>query len=282
MRNDLALHVVHLDHQARGQQSADDARFVEELAREWNLPCTSARREQIEPSLIDLPANLSARFRALRFALFSNVVRDQRLNGVILAHHADDQAETVFQRLLRGSGYAGLAGMAVEARVGELVILRPLLSIRRSVLREYLEQQKLQWREDQSNQSDKYQRNRLRRELERHPELVDEMLELGSACSALRDWARAGAPVLGEKFRATELARLPGILADESARGWLIERGVPIDQIEPEGIGRLVTMAADAATTSRLDFPGGVHVRRRAGVIGAEIRTETSDPVDRR
>src|SRR5688500_1479814 len=126
-RDDLALHVVHLDHQLRGDASAADAHFVADLAHRWNLPCTIARRDEIEPALADLPANPSARYRRLRLALFANVARAHGLSGVILAHHADDQAETVLQRLLRPSGPMGLAGMSATAHVGSLRIVRPLL-----------------------------------------------------------------------------------------------------------------------------------------------------------
>ena len=75
---------------------------VADLAARWNLPCTIARLDDIEASLPTATANPSARYRAARFALFRQVIDAHHLQGVILAHHAADQAETVFQRLLRG------------------------------------------------------------------------------------------------------------------------------------------------------------------------------------
>src|SRR5205823_4177907 len=94
-RGDLRLHVVHLDHETRGGQSAEDAQFVGDLAREWGLAVTVARRGEIESAMGALPRNRSARHRALRLELFRRVVSEHKLRGVILAHHADDQAETV-------------------------------------------------------------------------------------------------------------------------------------------------------------------------------------------
>src|SRR5512133_2495346 len=85
-RIDLSLQVVHLDHQTRGQASTDDAAFVEQLSRAWNLPATLARRSEIEAGLTELPANPSARYRALRLELFRRVVGRGGLQGVILAH----------------------------------------------------------------------------------------------------------------------------------------------------------------------------------------------------
>src|SRR5437867_3094753 len=69
-RADLRLHIVHLDHETRDGGSADDARFVAELAAQWSLPCVIARRGEIEAQLPRLPANRAARFRAARMALF--------------------------------------------------------------------------------------------------------------------------------------------------------------------------------------------------------------------
>src|SRR4051794_1089672 len=88
---ELAASVVHLDHETRGMASAADADFVRELAGRLGLPCTVGRRSEIEPTLGELPPNPSARYRAARLALFRRACAGHGLNGVILAHHADDQ-----------------------------------------------------------------------------------------------------------------------------------------------------------------------------------------------
>ncbi len=263
-RADLALHVVHLDHETRGAESAGDAGFVLELSRRWNLPCT-LRRSELEPAMPELPANLSARYRAVRVALFKRVVRENNLAGVILAHHADDQAETVLHRLLRGSGFAGLGAMSPRTLLGELVVLRPLLGVRGAALREFLRRQNQPWREDASNVSSKYFRNRLRRVLTDQPTLGEELLRLAQACAALGRWTASSAPKLDATFPAAALTDLPPILAAESARRWLRERGVPAEELIPEVVQRLATMARDAASPARQHFPGRVLVRRQGG-----------------
>src|SRR5262249_47655552 len=151
--------------------------------------------------------------------------------GVVLAHHADDQAETVLHRLLRSATYAGLSGMSPRAFVGDLMILRPLLAVDRGMLRQCLADAALSWRTDASNESPEYLRNRLRKLLEPSPALRIALCELADACGNLRDWARSAAPGLEPSFPAAQLAWLPLILAHESARQWLIDRGVPIDEI---------------------------------------------------
>jgi tRNA(Ile)-lysidine synthetase-like protein len=269
-RDDLKLHVVHLDHQTREGASGKDAAFVENLARLWDVPFHLARRDQFESQLKDLPSNLAARFRRLRFDWFRRVVDQEQLDGVILAHHADDQAETVLLRLLRGSGFAGLAAMTWDTRIGGVRVIRPLLGVPRKMLREHLAQIGQMWREDVSNQSPKYARNRIRRALDSHGPLRDALLDLSRACRSLRDWTRQIAPTLPDRFAVEPLASLPTILARVSASRWLRSHGAKTNDLTPAVLYRLIDMSRDAATPSRQQFPGSVTVRRRSGQMWAE------------
>ena len=268
---DLRLHVVHLDHETRGAQSTADAEFVRELCAGANLACTVARLSEVEAatSPVPPPANPSARFRAARFALFRHVCAGHALHGVILAHHADDQAETIFQRLLKGSAPAGLTGMRADSVVGGLRVLRPLLGVPSADLRNWLSGRGQPWREDSSNRSLAYQRNRVRGMLRRDGSLARALCEAGNAMRGLVTWARENAPTLAESFAARDLADLPDVLAAESARRWLVDRGAAVDELTPAVIGRLVEMARDAAGPPRVQVPGKVTVARRGGMIRA-------------
>jgi tRNA(Ile)-lysidine synthetase-like protein len=263
----VELHVVHLDHQTRGQESTADAAFVADLAQQLSIPAIIRRRDQFEPEMPDLSKNPSARYRAIRFELFRRVVLSNKLMGVILGHHADDQAETILFRLLRGSGPAGLAGMKAKGTVAGITVLRPLLDVRRTELREYLKQRGQIWREDASNQSDRYARNRVRRFLQSRQDLHDPIIFLGNACAEFNRWVRATAPKLEPRFPATRLAKLPAVLGRESARRWLITQGAAAGELSGDALDRLREMAGDAATPSRQIFPGNLFVHRRAGWI---------------
>lgn len=266
----LSLHVVHLDHQLRGDQSTADAAFVEQLAAQLRLPCTVVRRSQIEPTLTRLPSNRSARYRAVRLAFFRQIVDEHRLHGVILAHHADDVAETVLHRLLRAAPPSGLTGMSPSSTIGGLRICRPLLGVRRDQLRAYLVARGQAWREDASNLSDAYLRNRLRKILAANPELTEALLALAAACRRLTAWTNQSAPTLDSRFSAAALQSIPSILARRSAARWLRSAGAPPDELSGEVLERLVAMAADAATPPAQQFPGGLTIRRRAGRIWSE------------
>jgi tRNA(Ile)-lysidine synthase len=266
-RPGISLRVVHLDHQTRGQASTDDAAFVAALAEKLAIPAIILRRDQIEPGMGLLPKNPSARYREIRFELFRRVVEREKLDGVVLAHQADDQAETILLRLLRGSGAMGLAGMKGRRKIGGLTIVRPLLAFRGRELREFLVRRGQDWREDASNKSEKYARNRVRRFLESRPELHESILTVGRACAEYSGWIRRTAPQLKDKFPAIGLADLPRMLGRESARRWLKPQGVPAAQISVEVADRLRQMSIDAATPGRLLFPGKIMIHRRGGWI---------------
>ncbi|HEX8912528.1 MAG TPA: tRNA lysidine(34) synthetase TilS [Humisphaera sp.] len=275
-RADVSLHVVHLNHQTRGGESDADAAFVNDLASRLGLPATVAARGDVEAGLSTaerdaLPANPSARYRALRHALFRSTVAVHALHGVLLAHHADDQAETVLLRLLRGSGYAALAGMAGRSAVGGLALVRPLLGVRRDALRAYLAAIGQPWREDASNAGDDYARNRARKAMAAAPGLTPALLAVAEACAALRDWTDRHAPALPDEFPAARLAGLPDVLATAAAAGWLRRQGVGGDAASPAHVAAVLSMCRDAASPSRHAAPDGVEVRRRRGSVSAAV-----------
>jgi tRNA(Ile)-lysidine synthase len=267
----LSLHVAHLDHETRGEASAGDARFVAELAGRLGIPCTVARWRDVEHEVPARVKNVSARFRAGRRVLFRNVVAANGLDGIILAHHADDQAETVFLRLLKRPGVMGLAGMAERSGSSGVVVLRPLLRTRREALGDWLRNEGQPWREDASNASGKYLRNRVRRVLAARPDLTEALLETAETAGGLAEWVRRSVPPGTDKhIEVTALRNLPRALARELARRWLVEVGAPPGELAAEVLDRLLEMAADAASPARSHFPGGVFVRRRGGRLFVE------------
>lgn len=272
-RDDLKVHVVHLDHQTRGEQSAADADFVAQLCQKWKTSFSIARREEIERHAADLPANPSAKYRAIRLELFRKVIETHQLQGVILAHHADDQAETILHRLIRGSPYSGLTGMRESTTIGGLTILRPLLAIHHVELVQFLEDRHQTWREDASNQSDDYLRNRLRKILSSRPHLADTLIRLGEQSARLLDWTTEAARKYPAQIRIIELQRLPNILLETSLRHWLIEQGLPADRADGNTIERVIQMVIDAASPARQSLAENIFIRRRAGVLFIERET---------
>lgn len=271
-REDITLVAIHLDHQLRGDESDGDAAFVRQLAERHGVPLVIRSREQMQAEISGEPVktvrNKSALYRALRLKLFAMVAVDHQLDGVLLAHHADDQAETLMLRLMRGSSERGMVGMAQTSHLGGLTVMRPLLNVRREVLRQWLESIEQQWREDSSNQSRKYARNRVRQWLADWDELTPILCEMAQANRQLREVLSRMAPKLEDPFELSRLWDLPGPVAAEACRKWLCRVGCPAGEITDQAIGQLLQMSNDAASSPRVHFPGGKWVMRKQGKIG--------------
>jgi len=153
----VRLTLVHCDHQAR-PESAADAVFVSEYAASLGLEC------RIVPA--PLPSawtgSREAGWRDLRRAAFRAAIDELGADAVALGHTADDQAETVLLNLARGSGLRGLAAMQSRVDHDGLIVVRPLLEMRRRTLRHYAHERGLKWRRDASNDDVAFSRNRIR------------------------------------------------------------------------------------------------------------------------
>jgi tRNA(Ile)-lysidine synthase len=258
---------------------------VADLAASLRLPCTVARRTQLESDQPDaLPRNLPARMRALRLRLLARVCCGHHLAGILLGHHRDDQAETILQRLIRRASVAGLSGMSDAAMVSGMTLRRPLLHLSRQTLRDYLNSIGQGWREDASNALPSQQRNRVRMVLASRPELVASLLELGRACEAWRNWASQVPPWPAEpdaRHGAPGIIGMLPPLARLAAARWLVARGVPAELMSRALAERLLELIDDAAAPASANFPGNIRVRRRAGRIVAQIVGPIAPPAHR-
>ncbi|MBW4056413.1 MAG: tRNA lysidine(34) synthetase TilS [Proteobacteria bacterium] len=157
----LNLIAAHLNHCLRGVESDADEDFCREVASRYKI-LFEAQRIDIKGMASDLRLNLEDAGRRARIEFLDEINRKYQGAAVVLAHHADDQAETVLMRLLRGSGMTGLSGMTHRNARG---YVRPLLEISRSEIEQYLHCCGLKWREDASNSDIVYVRNRIRHQL---------------------------------------------------------------------------------------------------------------------
>ena len=157
----IRLASLHFNHQLRGAESDADEQFVAALAAERGIPFLVGRGD-VSGAAREQSWNLEDAARRLRYAYFNSVIATRAVSRVAVAHTADDQAETVLARLVRGTGPAGLA--AIYPVVGHSLV-RPLLEVRRGELREYLGLLGQGWREDASNEDTQRLRARLRHQI---------------------------------------------------------------------------------------------------------------------
>ncbi len=158
----LVLAVVHCEHGLRGEESRDDAVFVERLARTLALPFFCKPLHLPHVLRERKGASVQAVARERRYACLWELAGEWGATKVAVGHTQDDQMETVLMWMLRGAGLAGLSGMPVQRHP---CLIRPLLHVSRAELLRYLAEKGCGFRVDSSNASPKYMRNRLRHEL---------------------------------------------------------------------------------------------------------------------
>ncbi|RMH66130.1 MAG: tRNA lysidine(34) synthetase TilS, partial [Bacteroidetes bacterium] len=186
---------AHVNYRLRGAASEEDEAWVRAFCREQRVPCHV--RRLAEGAVVRVArgtgGSVQAAARTLRYAYFEERARRLGLRWVAVAHHLDDQAETVLLHLLRGTGVEGMAGMPVARpiRPGSPVrVMRPLLGVRRHAIEAFARHQGLGWREDASNTHPRYRRGVLRAE-------VLPLLEARFGAAVVPNLARTAALVRG-------------------------------------------------------------------------------------
>jgi len=195
------VEVAHFDHQTRNGESGRDAEFVGETAARLGLPF------HVESRPIDQESRGSGKSfeeyaRSARYEFLTRVARARGCEAVATGHHADDNAETILMRLIRGTTPAGAAGIPAVGAWGGVSVIRPLLGVRRDEVMAYVAERGLEYRQDTTNVDVRYARNRVRHELlpllaERYNPRVREALlrfaEAQRADAELLDQLSAGA-----------------------------------------------------------------------------------------
>ena len=161
------LAVAHFNHRLRGRASDADEAIVAKTAAAMKLPFyVGAAAVQVVAAKEKVSIEMAA--RSLRHDFLARTAREHGINSIGLAHHADDQVELFFLRLLRGAGGSGLGGMqwrSPSPSDGRISLVRPLLDVPRGVLEDFVRENRIRYREDATNRVHDFLRNRIRHEL---------------------------------------------------------------------------------------------------------------------
>jgi tRNA(Ile)-lysidine synthase len=229
------LSVCHFNHRLRGEQSQEDQRFVRSLAERLGIAFDCARAD-VRGSAAKARANLESKARELRYRFFRSLIEAGKADRIGVGHTADDQAETVLHRFLRGSGTRGLAGIYPVAGAG---IVRPLIEVRRQAVVQWLQVRGQSWREDESNRDVRLTRNRIRHELlpmlsAYNPRIVETLAGTGVIARDEESYWELLLPTV-----------LPGVAHAEAGRV-VLEIGA-LRELQPAVIRRVLRWALGAA-----------------------------------
>jgi tRNA(Ile)-lysidine synthase len=292
----LVLSVLHVEHGLRGEVAQQDAAFVSQLADRLGIPCEMVSVDTRARAALH-GESIEAAGRWLRYDAFRTLLLEDRADRIATAHTRDDQAETVMMKLLRGAWTEGLSGISPELRLLEAAgrrgwCIRPLLATGRADVEAYLRAIGQPWREDASNATDAYTRNRVRHTLmpllRQFNPRADEALAHVAECARIEEqfWTAElervlprlllpGRPVRGGGRRATietgdavwaievlRLRELEPALQRRVLRAATERCGATLDFAATERLAALA--AGDRLAERRLELVGGVQVVRTA------------------
>jgi tRNA(Ile)-lysidine synthase len=262
-RAGIRLAAGHLNHRLRGAESDRDEAFVRDLCRRWGV---ALEVEQAGALAAGMP-NLEEAAREARHDFLRRTADRLGAAHIALAHNADDQAETVLMRLLRGAGVAGLGAMREN---GPGRVVRPMLTIERSAIEQYLRAIGQPWIEDSTNASLAIARNRIRRELlpyierEYAPGLSRRLVELAAEMNAVDEYlSRAAENELRRIRRGDGALDLAGFAAIDRAlrplvmRRYLAARLGGLRRVSRSHIDALVRLATDGPPGGSAALPRG-------------------------
>jgi tRNA(Ile)-lysidine synthase len=156
----IKLGAAHINHRLRGKDSERDESFCNAICNELSIPFYLLRKD-IKSYSKKNKLSLEAAGRKIRYDFFEKVLKKDKYNKILTAHNADDNAETVLLNLIKGTGIKGIAGIPVRRNN----IVRPILALTKKEILEYLEENKFEYRVDESNLSNDFERNFLRNEI---------------------------------------------------------------------------------------------------------------------
>ncbi|MFE3849266.1 tRNA lysidine(34) synthetase TilS [Flavobacterium sp. LB3P45] len=152
--------IAHCNFQLRGMESFEDQKFVQEYA-DANTIALFVTQFDTKAFADDYKLSTQVAARELRYNWFYELLETENYNYILTAHHADDNLETFLINLTRGTGLEGLTGIPEQNEN----VIRPLLQFSRQEIENYAKENNIKWREDSSNASDKYLRNKIRHHL---------------------------------------------------------------------------------------------------------------------
>lgn len=287
----ITLHVGHLHHGLRGADADEDLRFVQSLASELRVPFTAGRA--------DIPADMARSRvseelagRRARYAFLCSLARQIGADRIATGHTADDQAETVLMRVLRGTGTEGLTGIppvgtAPDPHGGTpVLVIRPLIAVSRAEAVEYCRAHNVGFRTDPCNLKPDPLRNRIRTEL--IPILLDRYnANVTSALARLADVAREENALLEQltdeawqtALCAASEDELVFCLSELPGHRALLRRLVrrALLQLNPDHVPHYsaverVVQAVEAGSAPRFDIEGGLCAEARAGRLRVRVQ----------
>lgn len=292
-----SLHAAHLHHGIRGADADEDARFVERMASHLGMSY-HFERVDVPHDVREGGGSTEEVARARRYNFLERVALRTGSECIAVAHHADDNAETVLHRICRGTGLRGLAGMSAVRTVQEgsrILLVRPLLAQRRATIEQVSEEQRIESRMDSTNLSPEFTRGRIRTQIlptlrdALNPNVSEALLRLAEQARWMNQYLSDAAMrvfdslVIEEGPRHIVLNRTALLSKQRIIQAEVVRRAVSLvlgreQDLSFVHIESVLRLAEDPASGKELHLPGPVVVRKQYGRLDFRPLEEREQP----
>ncbi|MGB8226187.1 MAG: tRNA lysidine(34) synthetase TilS [Sedimentisphaerales bacterium] len=277
IKNDF--HIAHINHQLRGEKSLEDEEFVKTLAKQHNLPVT-VERVNVKKYAKENKLSIETAARFLRLEKLTATAKKNNCSCVATAHQKNDNAETIIHRLLRGTGFKGLAGIRPKTVLHGITFIRPLLYLDRNEIEDYLVSQNIKWQTDHTNLDCRFTRNRIRHRLvpflqkQSADNIVESLFVLSQRCLALSEKIESRAKAAEKKCLIEQLEHFvsvdiekfnayPSFLKVEIIQNALQRCGIGLQKITNVHYGRIIKFLKECRTGKTLQLPDKAIIKKQ-------------------
>jgi len=280
----IQVYAAHVNHGLRGDEAKADALFVEEKCREWGVPFFLKEEDVHHLSKVWRISEESAG-RVVRYQFFEQVLNEIGGHKIALAHHRDDQAETILHHIIRGTGMKGLQGMS-PVRDGKYI--RPLLEVSRAEIEEYCRKNKLEFRVDRTNQESCYTRNKIRHLLipfiakEFNPNISETLVRMAEILREEEDFlqgicAEISAKICRAKEDLVEIEKAGFLSCHRAVKRRILRLSLEklqhgLQELQLSHIDGVIDLVESSSVGSMLYLPGNILAYHDYDVLRLSIR----------
>jgi tRNA(Ile)-lysidine synthase len=292
------FHIAHINHLLRAQESLEDEKYVKALAQKYKLPIT-VERVDVRKYAQENRLSTETAGRNLRLEKLAATAKKHNCLCVATAHQKNDNAETIIHRLLRGTGFKGLAGIRPKTVLNGTTFIRPLLCLNRSEIENYLISQNIKWQTDHTNLDCRFMRNRIRHQIlprlqkQATDDIVELLFVLSRRCLVFSEALERQAEKVWKEcivnqsenyvcINSEKFNGCPSLLQVELIQIALQQCGIGLQKITNEYYDRIIKFLTDSRTGKTLQLPNKAIIvkQQKNFYLGhPETCTEKTEPV---
>ena len=278
---DCDFHIAHINHLLRDEKSFDDEQYVKSLAKKHNLPATCLRID-VKTYAKEKKLSIETAARDFRHDALRKIARQNNCAAIATAHHRNDNAETVTHRLLRGTGFKGLAGIRPKTSLNDITFIRPVLCLCKAEIENYLSSRNINWQSDLTNADCRFTRNRIRHRVipyiqqQSTADIADSLFKLSEKTLKLYEKIEERAKSIIEESEildANKFADYNPLLQVEVVQNLLRKQNIGLQKFTNAHYNKILKFIAQAKAGKTLQLPSEAIIQKtQAGFFVSRLQ----------